>query len=60
MVFRKTVLETIKDLQKELDTWIEYYNREPHTKAKCGCGGTAIETLVDGKKIWFNRNLTAD
>jgi len=44
-------------LQKDLDVWIEYYNNDQtHQGEKC-CGRTPLETLMNGKLIWAEKNL---
>ena len=49
---RKKVYESIDDLQKDLDEWLEYYNNERTHQGKLCCGRTPMETLLDGKRIW--------
>lgn len=49
---RRKIYESIDDLQKDLDDWLEYYNnRRTHQGKKC-CGRTPLETLLAGKEIW--------
>ncbi len=57
VAFRKTVFETIDDLQKELDLWIDHYNRERTHQGKMCCGRTPMETLADGKKVWLDKKI---
>ncbi len=52
ITFRKKVYETIEQLQKDLDEWIDYYNNERTHQGKRCCGRTPMETLIDGKQIW--------
>lgn len=49
---RKKVYESIDNLQKDLDDWLEYYNNERTHQGKMCCGRTPMETLLDGKRIW--------
>lgn len=49
---RKKVYESIDDLQKDLDDWLNYYNNERTHQGKMCCGRTPMETLLDGKSIW--------
>ena len=57
VAFRKTVFESIDQLQKELDTWIEFYNTERTHQGKMCCGRTPLETLMDGKTAWAEKRL---
>jgi transposase InsO family protein len=57
VAFRKAVFETIDQLQKELDTWIEFYNTERTHQGKMCCGRTPLETLIDGKTVWLEKQL---
>ena len=52
VAFRRRVFETIDQLQKELDTWLEFYNTERTHQGKMCCGRTPMQTLEDGKQIW--------
>ena len=58
VAFRKTVFETIDQLQKELDRWIENYNTERTHQGKMCCGRTPVKTLMDGKQIWLDKKLS--
>ena len=58
VVFRKAVFENIDQLQKELDTWIEFYNSERTHQGKMCCGRTPLETLIDGKTVWAEKCLS--
>jgi len=57
VAFRKAVFENIDQLQKELDTWIEFYNSERTHQGKMCCGRTPLETLIDGKTAWAEKHL---
>ena len=52
ITFRKKVYTTLEDLQKDLDDWVSYYNKERTHQGKMCCGRTPMETLLDGKRIW--------
>jgi len=41
--------KNIDQLQKELDTWLEFYNTERTHQSKMCCASTPLETLIDGK-----------
>ena len=52
VIFRKKIYESIEQLQKDLDEWMEYYNNDRTHQGKMCCGRTPMETLIDGKQIW--------
>ena len=52
VVFRKTLFESIEQLQKDLDEWIDTYNNDRRHQGKICEGRTPLQTLEDGKKIW--------
>jgi len=54
----KTLYSTMRDLQNNLEEWINYYNNERTHQGKMYCGRTPMETLLDGKSIWVEKNLT--
>jgi len=57
ITFRKKLYSTMEELQKDLDDWIESYNNDRTHQGKMCCGRTPIETLLDGKSIWAEKNL---
>ena len=57
VAFRKAVFETIDQLQKELDIWIEFYNTERTHQGKMCCGRTPMQTLIDGKTVWAEKHI---
>lgn len=57
IAFRKIVFETIDDLQRELDIWIDHYNGERTHQGKMCCGRTPMETLINGKKVWLDKKI---
>ena len=57
VTFRKKLYSTIEELQKDLYEWIESYNNERTHQGKMCCGRTPIDTLLDGKSIWAEKNL---
>lgn len=57
VTFRKKLYVTVEELQKDLDEWIKYYNNERTHQGKMCCGRTPLETLLDGKRIWAEKNL---
>lgn len=58
ITFRKKLYSTMEELQKDLDEWMEYYNNNRTHQGKMCCGRTPKETLLDGKTIWAEKNLT--
>lgn len=57
ITFRKKLYSSMDELQKDLDAWINYYNNERTHQGKMCCGRTPLETLLDGKSIWAEKNL---
>ena len=55
--FRKKLYASLDELQKDLDEWMEYYNNHRTHQGKICCGRTPMETLLDGKQIWDEKNL---
>ncbi len=49
MTFRKTLYETIEQLQSDLDQWLNHYNTERTHQGKMCCGRTPFDTMMDGK-----------
>lgn len=58
ITFRKKLYTNMEDLQKDLDEWINYYNNERTHQGKMCNGRTPMDTLIDGKSIWVQKNLT--
>ncbi len=58
VTFRKKLYESMEELQKDLDEWMNYYNNHLTHQGKMCCGRTPMETLFDGKSIWAEKNLT--
>ena len=57
VTFRKHVYNNIEQLQSDLDDWLEKFNTERTHQGKMCCGRTPLETLIDGKKIWQQKNV---
>lgn len=55
--FRKKLYSTLEELQTDLNEWMEYYNNDRTHQGKMCCGRTPLETLLDGKSIWAEKNL---
>jgi hypothetical protein len=48
---------SIVELQKDLDEWLIYYNNDRTHQGKMCNGRTPMDTLLDGKRIWAQKNL---
>lgn len=57
VTFRKKLYDSLEMLQKDLDEWLDYYNNERTHQGKMCCGRTPMETLIDGKQVWAEKNL---
>lgn len=58
VTFRKKLYQTLEELQTDLDEWLSYYNNERTHQGKMCNGRTPVETLIDGKRVWAEKNLT--
>lgn len=58
VTFRKKLYSDIDTLQSDLDEWLAHYNNERTHQGKMCCGRTPMETLLDGKRIWAEKNLS--
>lgn len=57
VAFRKKIYSSLEELQKDLDEWMEYYNNSRTHQGKMCCGRTPMQTLIDGKKVWAEKDL---
>lgn len=57
VAFRKKIYDSLNELQKDLDEWLDYYNNARTHQGKMCCGRTPMDTLIDGKSIWAEKNL---
>lgn len=57
VTFRKKLYHDLESLQKDLDSWIDYYNNDRTHQGKICNGKTPMETLLSGKEIWNSKNL---
>jgi transposase InsO family protein len=55
VAFRKKIYESIDELQKDVDIWINHYNNERTHQGKMCCGRTPMQTFLDGKSIWMTK-----
>lgn len=57
VTFRKKLYADLESLQMELDNWLWHYNNERTHQGKMCCGRTPMATLLDGKRVWAEKNL---
>ncbi|HAK8512823.1 TPA: IS481 family transposase [Salmonella enterica] len=57
VTLRKKLYGALDTLQSDLDEWLAHYNTELSHQGKMCCGRTPMETLLDGKRIWAEKNL---
>ena len=57
VTFRKKLYADLEELQKDLDDWMNDYNNERTHQGKMCCGRTPMDTLLEGKSIWAEKNL---
>ena len=57
VTFRKKLYGDLDSLQTDLDNWLWYYNNERTHQGNMCCGRTPMDTLLDGKRIWAEKNL---
>ena len=58
VTFRKKLYGDLAELQKDLDEWLVYYNNDRTHQGKMCNGRTPMDTLLDGKQVWVQKNLT--
>jgi hypothetical protein len=53
---RKKIYSSLKELQQDVDVWLNYYNEErPHSGKYC-FGKTPMQTFMDAKKIAIEKS----
>ncbi|MFP2470293.1 IS481 family transposase [Pseudescherichia vulneris] len=57
VTFRKKLYGDLESLQTDLDNWLWHYNNERNHQGKMCCGRTPMATLLDGKRVWAEKNL---
>jgi len=55
VAFRRKIYDTLDELQKDLDEWIDFYNNQRTHQGKMCCGRTPIQTLIEGKQKWIEK-----
>lgn len=57
VAFRKKIYATLEELQIDLDEWVHDYNtNRPHQGKMC-CGRTPMQTLIDGKEVYREKQI---
>ncbi|MGG2142281.1 IS481 family transposase [Symbiopectobacterium sp. RP] len=57
VTFGKKLYGDLESLQVDLDNWLWHYNTERTHQGKMCCGRTPMVTLLDGKRIWAEKDL---
>ena len=57
ITFRKKLYVDLQTLQNDLDEWLVFYNTERTHQGKVCNGRTPLATLLDGKRVWAEKNL---
>ena len=57
IAFRKKIYRSIEELQKDLDLWLEWYNKERTHAGKYCFGKTPWQTLKDSVHLALNKQL---
>lgn len=58
VTFRKKLNGALDTLQSDLDEWLAHNNNERTHQGKMCNGRTPMETFLDGKRIWAEKNLS--
>lgn len=57
VTFRKKIYSDIETLQRDLDKYMVTYNTDRTHQCKRCKGRTPVETFVEGKKLFLEKNL---
>lgn len=57
VAFRKKMYTSIDELQKDLDIWLDFYNKERTHSGKYCFGKTPFQTLLDSKHIAIEKQV---
>jgi transposase InsO family protein len=52
ITFRKKLYSKLEELQEDLDAWLVEYNEQRTHQGKMCCGRTPLDTLLDGNRLW--------
>ena len=54
--FRKKIYNSIDELQRDLDEWLDYYNNQRSHSGKYCYGKTPMQTFNDTKRLALDKN----
>ena len=57
IAFRKKLYHSLEEIQKDVDEWIEYYNKERTNSGKYCYGKTPMQTFLDSKYLAKEKDL---
>lgn len=57
ITFRKKLYSDLESLQNDLDEWFFYHNNERTHQGRHCDDKTPMQTLIDGKQIWDEKNI---
>lgn len=57
IVFRKKIFRNVEEIQKELDIWLEWYNKERTHSGKYCYGKTPHQTFLETKQLALDRQI---
>ena len=55
VAFRKKIYKDLKELQQDLDQWIDFYNQERTHQGKMCNGRTPLQTLLDDQHLFTDK-----
>jgi hypothetical protein len=59
VAFRKKIYSSLEELQRDLDDWLDEFNRRrPHQGKRCD-GKTPYATWIEGKEVADSKTLVA-
>ncbi len=57
IAFRKKIYQSIEELQRDLDLYIDKFNTKRTHQGKMCNGRTPMDTFIDGIRLWNEKNL---
>ena len=57
IVFRKKIFRSVEEIQKELDLWLEWYNKERTHSGKYCYGKTPFQTFMETKQLALDHQI---
>ena len=55
----KKLYDSLAQLQKDLDEWLEFYNKERTHSGRYGYGKTPMQTFIDSKSLALAKQLNS-